>query len=246
MTASPDLARSVSCQLRSAIRGRSSRQKREDGYSDLQGQVLHAVCVYTQPCWLVCVYRCRLSCTDHHGTCVLPVGPRRGDGHPVEPSSEWQLSGTESMRRLQPVECSHFFIQCPGLNNEPASPSQAVVGVGVGGRAVQCPGTLQLSGWCWLRKYCVQAGLVRRGLKCLGHLGTPLEEGLRVLILHRPRPLHVAQDRLRCQCRPSPTRAIRFLWRSGAGGPFPDRRSLRDRQNIKAVSAARTRTRMVY
>lgn len=73
------------------------------------------------------------------------------------------------------------------------------------------------------------------------HLGTPLEEGLRVLILHRPRPLHVAQDRLRCQCRPSPTRAIRFLWRSGAGGPFPDRRSLRDRQNMRAVFTARTR-----
>lgn len=180
---------------------------------------------------------------------MLPVGPRRGDGHPVEPSSEWQLSGTESMRRLQPVECSHFFIQCPGLNNEPASPSQAVVGVGVGTACTTAPLVLynRRSGvGSENTVYYVQAGPVRRGLKCLGHLGTPLEEGLRVLILHRPRPLHVAQDRLRCQCRPSPTRAIRFLWRSGAGGPFPDRRSLRDRQNIKAVSAARTRTRMVY
>jgi hypothetical protein len=63
------------------------------------------------------------------------------------------------------------------------------------------------------------------------------------LIFHRPRPLHVAQDRLRCQCRPSPTRAIRFLWRSELGVPFPDRRSPRDRQEHPTRhSLYRTRT----
>lgn len=74
MTASPDLARSVSCQLRSAIRGRSSRQKREDGHSDLQGQVLHAVCVYTQPCahagWYVCTgVGCHVQITTERVFC---------------------------------------------------------------------------------------------------------------------------------------------------------------------------------
>lgn len=130
----------------------------------------------------------------------------------------------------------------PGLNNETGV---GCLGVGVGA-GVHYGALVWYSivvGAVLAAKILCTSCAAAKGLKCLGYLGTPLEEGLRVLILHRPRPLHVAQDRLRCQCRPSPTRAIRFLWRSGAGGPFPDRRSLRDRQNIKAVSAARPRPR---
>lgn len=128
MTASPDLARSVSCQLRSAIRGRSSRQKREDGHSDLQGQVLHAVCVYTQPRRLVCLYRRRLSCTDRHGTCCSASRSA---------TRRW-LFGWAQIRMVivWARACAIWnqlsevisFVPSPGLNERPAQPSRKLGG----------------------------------------------------------------------------------------------------------------------